>query len=289
MNANLKRWAAIAFAGVVVLALVGFGFYLLQEPLDDSVGQCAPFERSDLSLQQPRWQLTRPESARMVIALDDYTNHARRGGTTVDVLKAEPAKPNQPAALPPTVQLGALIRGGELTDGDHSLRSVVGRAIRQRDGLTVRARVCAQRKDRAETPPGRYAGTLRVAGPSVVPTDVPVEVTIRGARTVALAIALVVSLVGAFLAAFNSKAPENVDDQAKEKKRYKALSVLPLISGVVAGLAAGLVIYLDDPTFGASGGDYLKLVIGTFAAATGGLTLVAAPTRAAQKRVPHTA
>jgi hypothetical protein len=193
------------------------------------------------------------------------------------------------SALPRKEMIGAFILGADLSDGTRTIGfPIVAEAIRDRDGKNATVAVCALRPEpRSLTRPGRYSGTVRAAGPRVASVDVPVEVTIKGARTETLLFAILIALVGAGIGAANSK-PADVSKEKTEEKatRHLLLSLLPFGAGIIAGLVAALVVYADNPTFGANrGADTAKLLAAIFAAATGGLTVTAPPARGARKKL----
>ena len=292
-----QKWSVPArtflVGAAVVVAVIGLGwvtFTLTRSA--QGTGSCFKQSRANLASSQPALWSPRAGGAtkKIAIALDDFVNDPRRGAASVSVRRTSANRRNRP--LPPTVRVGAFVLGGTLTDGTRDLGfPVAARATRTPDGRALDIELCALRPERRSlSRPGRYSGTVRVAGQRVESVDLPVELTIKGARTETLLFGFVIAVIGGIAGAANSK-PADVTNEEVEahRKGHAALALLPFAGGIIAGLLAGLVIYWDDPTFGAErGADTAKLLAATFAAATGGLTIAAPATRVLRKKLAKT-
>lgn len=282
---NPRAWLAGVGVLIGLAVLAAFLFWLDSETKGE--GTCFKQGKSNLAARKaPLWSLRAPGKP-IKVALDDYVGEARSSSTFA---AARPTKLNRSKRpVPPTVRIGAFVRGGSLSDGSRDIGfAVVARASRAQDGRAVDVEICARRSgDRSDSRPGRYTGSVRVAGPRVAPIDVPVEITIKGARTELVLFALVAAILGAAIGAANSKPAEDEAVQTKEKRgAHLALSLLPFGAGLLAGLAAAATVYFDDPTFGASrGADLAKLLAVTFGAATGGLAVTAPPARGLRNKL----
>jgi hypothetical protein len=281
-----KFWVGASLVSAIIAVVCGV--IALARSAEGS-GSCFAQGRADLgAVGKPLWRTSLPTGhKKLVIALDDYVGAPRSDGTAVLVTPAAANRDGRP--LPQHERVGAFLRGRSAVSKTRSLGfAVVAKAVRTRDGGGLDVIACADRPTRRSlSRPGRYAGFVHVAGPRIEGVDIPVEITIKGARTGTLILAFLVALFGAALAAANSKAAEVSAVKVAEKQtRHLLLSLLPFASGVVAGVLAGFALYADDPTFGADrGSDTTKLVVAAFSAATGGLTLLAGPTRAVRKKI----
>jgi len=222
----------------------------------------------------------------MVVAMDDWVDKPRRGYAPVRVV---PMTTNRKKLPLPRSLVRAFLTDGLSTAERSADVQTQALAVRSPDGRTVRLTLCAVASAADRSSPGRYKGTLRVAARNAVSTEIPVELTIRARRLNVLLLALLISLVGACLTAFNTRSVNLTAAQlAQKKKTQTTLAWAPFVSGLIAGLAAAFVVYADDPTWGAQlGADTAKLFAVTFAAASAGLTVTAAPARAAQRRLAN--
>jgi hypothetical protein len=238
------------------------------------------------TVRPARWRLARPApTTKIVVALDDWANRPRRDAKAVLVF---PSLTNTTRpALPQAVRVRAFLLG-RLSSSNHTLQfQPTVSTQRTLDGRAILVEVCAKQPSSRDNPPGRFKGTIRVAGKRVSSVDLPVEVTIRAKRQNILIAAVLISLLGALLARYNAKDADVTEPERKEaKKTHFVLDWLPFLSGVAAGLAAAFTLYADDPTWGEHlGSDFAKLLTVTFAAATAGLTVTAPPARAAREHV----
>ncbi|CAN5458795.1 hypothetical protein BH20ACT18_BH20ACT18_11100 [soil metagenome] len=238
----------------------------------------------------PEWRLEKKPQAKISIALDDFVEHTRYGRATVAVVSTK-ANKDRPQ-LPPNARIGAFIPSGGVATGDRDLGfTPLARGRRAPDGASVDVNVCAKRPgDRGETKAGRYSGTVRVAGRSITGVEVPIEVTVKRDRRFAFIVAMFAALAGAVAAGANSRPADVSSEQVKKKpKIHDALWFMPLLIAVIAGTAAGVFIYVDDPTWGADlAGDLGKLIGASLAAATGGLTALAPVSRGARRTIANT-
>jgi hypothetical protein len=239
---------------------------------------------------RPMWRLKKSAGGEgaINISLADYVDTARKGTAFAEV--APTRRTGLRPGLPKNHPIRAFIRGGTLTDGDQSLGDTPEVTHRRApDGSGVNVCVSTERLgDRNATAPGEYKGRVRVTGKRVQAVDLPVTVRVKAARTETALLALLVALISAGIVFLTQRHAPEGEEPADRKKRtqYKALGYLPLISGIIAGLVAALVVYADDPTWGAErGADTLKLVTATFAAAAAGLTATVPVARGAQRQV----
>jgi hypothetical protein len=237
---------------------------------------------------KPKWRLDK-KRATISVALDDFVEHPRTGRTGVAV---EPTRWNkQQPQLPSHTSVGAFIPGGGLTTGERPLGfTPVTRGRRDQDGAGVGVAVCAKRRNRSDTKPGHYSGIVRVAARSTASVDVPLAITVKADRRVAVMLALLVAVVGAIGAGSNSRPAKVPAEKVSEHKVvHTTLWFMPLAIGALAGTAAGVFAYVDDPTWGANvGTDYGKAIGAAFAAATGGLTVLAPVSRGARQKIAGT-
>jgi hypothetical protein len=303
IRANYPAVAAV-FVGLVLILGAGVGAWFLMEPavnggkstsckLDPPPSSKSVIRGKGVTAKD-RWRLTRLGSGKGSVRIDlsDYAGTRRVGTGGVGVV---PLKKNSSRRLPASTVVTAYVRQGGLTSSDGSLGLPVRvDASRQPDGEGIA--VCASVKrpgERNAVEPGRYEGTIRVGGAAIQGTDLPMVLTIKGSRIETAAVALLVALLGIAVAATSTR-PESdeLDGQQMEaaidadKKKHQGLAVLPAIGGLIAGLAAALIVYEADPVWGADRGkDFLELITATFAAASVGLTAAVPPAKAARKRI----
>jgi hypothetical protein len=291
--AKASDWTAervLWFLGLIVVLVVVYvaaDKFLVQTAIGKDKPCKVSKKYADLaSAKRILWTLhRRPRPARVAIALDDHIVDKRTASTFVRLRPTKRNRRNTPARK--GTKVGAFVLGGSLTNEHRGLGfRVFARGTRGRDGRTIHVSVCTRRPaDRNEAKPGRYTGTVRVAGYRMRAADIPVVITIKAARTEIALLAVLIALVGAILGAANSKPAEGTTKRGSERGD-RLLSFLPFLTGLVAGLVAAAVVYLDDPTFGAERGtDMAKLVFATFAAATSGLSVAAAPSRGLRKKL----
>jgi hypothetical protein len=285
--------AVVAALGVLgAFGLVGLGIYdfaapALQGGHDDSCKRSS--KTGPIPAQgKPKWRLKKlgTGDSSVTIGLDDYVDTARQDTAFVEVVpvRRRQAQPRLPKKWP----IRAFILGGTLSDGTRSLgfrpRVTYSRAP---DGSGVNVCVSAERpSERTASKPGTYEGKVRVTGKQVQAVDIPAKVQIKASRIETALLALLVAVISALIVFTTQRQSDEDEEEAKKSARYRALGYLPLITGIIAGLAAALVVYGDDPTWGAErGADTLKLITATFAAAAVGLTASVPATRGAQKRL----
>jgi hypothetical protein len=271
------------FLVAVLLALAGYNFWPYLSA--SGTGHCtAPRKGGVATAQQAKWKLVGPKGKKIIVAMDDWADEPRRGSSFVRVLptKKNPTKKPLPQGLVRAFLLDDLSTGERSAE----LQTEV-LAVRSPDGRTVRVALCALSAASDRNSPGRYKGTVRVATRNALSAEIPVELTIKARRLNVAFLALLISLIGACLTAFNTRSVNLTQaERDKKKKTQLTLDWAPFLSGLVAGLAAAFVVYADDPTWGAHlGADTAKLFTVTFAAASAGLTVTAAPARAAQRRL----
>ena len=281
----LKILGVIVGAVVVVIAAKTFVPYVSAEGSGSDT--CAPQEHVDVASDEPaQWKLALPvQTTKLVVALEDWVKQARRGSQPV--LVSPTAINKKQPTIPANVKLAAFLLASP-SSGERSLQTEpIVSVTREPDGRSIRVDLCAYRDSSRSDPAGRYAGTVRIAGPRIASVDLPIEITVRVKRQNVALYALLVSILGALLAQYSTKDAEvSAEKIAKKPKTHFVLKWLPFASGLAAGLAAAFVIYADDPTWGAHlGSDVAKLLSVTFVAATGGLTVIAAPAKAAQERI----
>lgn len=284
--------AIVAALGVLgAFGLVGLGMYEFASPAlwgghdDKCEGNSGAGAFSGQG--KPKWRLKKNGTgdSTVTISLEDYIDTTRGDTAFVEVVPIgrNPARPRLPKQQP----IRAFILGGTLSDGARSLgfRPEVTHS-RAPDGSGVNVCVSADRPaDRSASKPGTYQGTVRVTGERVQAVDIPATVRIKASRIETALLALLVAVISASIVFVTQRQPRTEADRAAESATYRALGYLPLITGVIAGLAAALVVYADDPTWGAErGADTLKLITATFAAAAAGLTASVPVARAAQRR-----
>jgi hypothetical protein len=292
---ELPRWVV---GGLVVLAALIVGAIALDRSAVDDGGTCPTGGGSLASSKPLLWAPTDKRSnKKIVIALDHHVNRKGEGRAFVPLVATPRNRRNKP--IPKDARVGAFVLAETLSDGSRDIGfPVTAQARRSRDGRGLDVTVCAVRpKKRSASRPGRYKGTVRVAGQGLATAEIPVEITIKAAQTELVFLALFGALLGAALGAGNSKEAGVTAEAVKKAGARPAanvgrqglngvLRILPLVSGLAAGAIAALVVYSDDPTFGAHrGADVAKLLAVTFTAATGGLTVTGPPARAARQRL----
>lgn len=292
---QIMRWVG---GGLAVAAVLVLGAVALDRSATGDGGSCFPGSPDLASSKQPRWAATdRRSNKKILIALYHYVNEKGKGSAFIPIVATPRNRRNKP--LPRKARIGAFVLGGTVSDGSRDIGfPVAARAKRSRDGRGVHVTVCTVRpKKRRVSRPGRYTGTVRVAGPELTSFDVPVEVTIKAAQTELIALVLFGALLGALLGGGNArevgvssedvkKEGANAAANAGRQAANEVLRLVPFLSGIAAGVIAGFAVYADDATFGANrGADTAKLLAITFTAATGGLTVAAPPARAVRNRL----
>ena len=234
-------------------------------------------------------KLTKPtRNAKISLAMDDWIDQPIKARSFARV-RPTAKHPNAPLAKGTKVR--GFILGGLATKARSLQLQPTATAYLTPDRRAVQVVLCAKRSTAVwkvwRESPGRYNGTIRIGGQRVQAVEIPVELTIRAKRLNVAILALLVSLFGALFAALNARDAKVDQDKVEKRKRtHWFLIIAPLVSGLIAGLAAAFALYADDPTWGAQlGSDVAKLVTVTFAAATAGLTLTAPPARAARQKL----
>ncbi len=310
-------------ATLVGVVLVAIAAVAIDATASDSDEPCTttpgflPAELSVASSKSVLWTLKPVKAnASVNLALDDYTGRSQFGGVLVNAVPTSKNKNNTPIPefkASPAAEKGTA-RGGTTTSGELEQEPSVAAlyhgnavsdgkraggldlsawAILSPDGRSINVRVCASRKKvRADARPGSYRGTVRVYAERAQAVDIPVTVTIKASRTFTFLLILLIAFLGAAYAAFNSKEPDLDDEQQASADvqliRQFMLTLLPVVSGVIAGVVTGYVIYLDNPTFGAlRGGDTQALIAATLVAAVTGLTFVAPPSRSVKRKLAN--
>lgn len=281
----MKILVVIVGAVLIVIAARMFVPYLSAEGSGSET--CTPQQHVDVASDKPaQWKLALPtQTTKLVVALEDWVKQARRGSQPV--LVSPTAINKKQPTIPASVKLAAFLLASP-SSGERSLQAEpIVSAQREPDGRSIRVDLCAYRDSTRSDPAGRYTGTVRIAGPRIASVDLPIEITVKVKRQNVALYALLVSILGALLAQYSTKDADLTAAQVAAKKKTQfVLKWIPFASGLVAGLAAAFVIYADDPTWGAHlGSDVAKLLSVTFVAATGGLTITAAPAKAAQERI----
>lgn len=276
----------LVLVGLVAVVALGFAAQELVERPDGSAAPCGKQPSSNLAGKKaPRWKLARPRGAKLSIELSYHVGEPRRANTSVAVRALGKKKPGP---LPERIRVGAFVRGGGLSNGAEGMGfAPVAIARRARDGRSVEVELCVERpEERDLSAPGRYTGHVRVAGPKLRAVDVPVAVSIKAGLVSTAVIAILVSIVGALMPLTTKPEDATEEDLNKRKRLQQFLGVLPFLSGVAAGCLAALLVYADDPTWGAQrGADTIKLVVAAYAAATAGLAATALPTKATRKAI----
>jgi hypothetical protein len=284
----------LGLAAVLVAASKAFWPYLSAE----GSGSCPPGQSANVaSTKRPQWKLTAPKDAKVVLAMDDWVNQPIEARSFVRVRATGSSRRKKP--LPASTKLRAFVLGGLARETRSLQLQPTAIAARAPDGRSVQVTLCARRlapdlKFWRESP-GRYTGTLRVAGQRASGAEIPVELTIRAQRYLVALTALLASLLGAGVAAWNAR-PAQVDSDAVRDagRRYRfadfVLLIAPFVGGLIAGLLAAFTIYADDPTFGSNlGSDGPKLITAAFAAAAVGLTVTAPVARGTRQRLSSSA
>lgn len=283
------RISVAVFAGLAVVSLVTWG--LIRGGEGDGADCGFKQATGNLASVQPiLWEPVDPRTnTTIAIAMEDFVDQARTNSAFVPLRATRANKDKASALRGANVKVGAFIRGETLTDGKRGIGfPVTAMATRSRDGRGVNVTVCAARsKPRSDTRPGTYKGTVRIAGRNIAEADVPVEVTVKAARTELILFAAFVALLGSALSAATAWRAKQTGEGSPSKKWVDdLLAWLPFVGGIVAGIVAAIVVYADDPTFGAQRGqDMAKLLAVTFTAATGGLAVTAPPAAAARNRL----
>ena len=195
-------------------------------------------------------------------------------------------------------------------DGERfPLEQIVTRATVSTNGLHVTARLCLEPRGGRNVEPGTYKGTVLVEGrPRIQPASFSVEVSLRDPRTgfvflwalfaafAGVIVKLVVDVVklltpppdddGTAPAPAVAPAPVPAPNPGSPQRRPKlreewgrllneALrlgNLLAILFGLVAGIAAYFLLYLDDDDFGSSA-DFFKLAVYCFGATVSGMTV----------------
>jgi hypothetical protein len=281
--------AYLVLALSAILVLIGgailFGEYARAE--GDGKPPCGTAQKGGVGSVKPaRWRLENTGGNRLIVALDDWVDEARRDSTWVRVIPTAINTQNAPLRGKHAVRAFVLRRP---STGKQSLQlDVTPTATRSPDGRAILVELCAMRSERRDASPGRYRGVVRVAGRRIDGADIPFELTIKGQRRAVAFLGILTALLGAVVAAFNSKAPAPLKSDASDFEKFSdvLLRWAPFLGAMVAGLSAAFVLYADDPTWGASlGADTTKLIAATFAAGAGGLALTAPPARAIRQQI----
>ena len=231
---------------------------------------------------RPRWSLARPRNAKLTVALASPVEQAHKAAAWVNVKRV---RGTRRPSLPRGAKVGAIVLPSLPANRSESMGfPLYAKAVRTRDGASVMVTVCVRRPaDRSLSAPGRYTGRVRVAGPSLRSATIPYVVTIKAALPEMVGLALLVSLIGA-LGPFSSRPSEASREELKTLWQ-RFLALLPVVSGLLAGLLTAFLVYADDPTWGAQrGSDTINLLVAAYAASTLGLAATALPVRALRKR-----
>jgi hypothetical protein len=196
-------------------------------------------------------------------------------------------------------QLTAHARGDFVRhDGERfPVEQISARPIVTTNGLHVTVRLCMEPRGGRNVEPGTYKGTVLVEGrPRVQPASFSVEVSLRDPRTGFVFLwALIAAIAGVVVKLFVDVVrlftpvpdPEGDDEAAAKanpaasvttqwwtllKEAVRPANLLSVLFGLVAGVAAYFLLYLDDDDFGSSK-DFFKLAVYCFGATVSGMTV----------------
>lgn len=182
-------------------------------------------------------------------------------------------------------------------DGERfPLDQITARSIVSTNGLHVTVRLCLDPRGGRNVEPGTYNGTVLIEGrPRIQPASFSAEVTLRDSRTPFVFLwALVAAIAGVVVKLFvdvvklftppppangettttTTAPPVKVRDEWLRLLREAARPAnwLSILFGLVAGIAAYFLLYLDDEDFGSSK-DFFKLAVYCFGATVSGMTV----------------